>query len=247
MLRYIASLILLFSAPVFAAEQPDGATIFDRATAAAGGEAWANAKSLILEGHAVFWGATGAEPKSTADSYIMYREFDPNRSAAHGAEGKVRIIVTNKTKPVWTVGYDGQTTWTERGITPKVEADSFWASNFGFGIIRHARKPGFKAERVADGQEGRHPLFMVRLTDPSGGITLFGIDQKSYAIRTMGFMTPKGWHERVYDNFIRLKNPDWLQARSVTLFYNGVKSNTVIWDKVKVNPAIDPAVFVYKP
>jgi hypothetical protein len=247
MFRFISCLILLFPSPLAAADNLDGATIFDRATTAAGGEAWANAKSLMLEGHAVFWGAAGAEPKSTVDSYIMYREFDPNRSAAHGAEGKVRIIVSDKAKLVWTVGYDGQTTWTERGITPMAEADSFWASNFGFGIIRHARKPGFKAERVADGQEGLHLLYIVRLTDPGGGITLFGIDQKSYAIRTMGFTTPKGWHERVYDDFIRLKNPDWLQARSVTLFYNGVKANTVFWDRVKVNPIIDPAVFQYKP
>ena len=247
MLRFLAFLILLISAPVTATDNPDGATIFERATKAAGGEAWANAKSLILEGHVVFWGGTGAEPKSTADSYVMYREFDPERSAAHGAEGKVRIIVTDKSKPVWTVGYDGQTTWTERGITPKAEADSFWASNFGFGIIRHARKPGFKAERVADGSEGRHALYMVRLTDPTAGVTLFGVDKKSYAIRTMGFMTPKGWHERVYDGFWKHKNPTWLQAGNVTLFYNGVKSNTVFWHSVRINPEIDPAIFIYRP
>ena len=70
-----------------------------------------------------------------------------------------------------TVGYDGQTTFTERGITPKAEADAFWASNFGFGITRHALKPGFKAERVAD-----HAIYVVRLTDPQGGVTLFDVD-----------------------------------------------------------------------
>ena len=109
----------------------------------------------------------------------------------------------------------------------QAEADAFWASNMGFGILRHVRKAGFKAERVADGVVGPHALYMVRLTDPQGGVTLFGVDQASFAVRTMGFMTPKGWHERQYDDFVRLKNPDWLQARSVTLYYNGVKSNTV--------------------
>jgi hypothetical protein len=59
----------------------------------------------------------------------------------------------------------------------------------------------------------------------------------------MAFMTPRGWHERHYDDFVRLKNPDWLQARSVSLFYNGVKANTVFWKTTKVNAQIDPALF----
>ena len=99
--------------------------------------------------------------------------------------------------------------------------------------------------RPNDDAIGSHPIYVVRLTDPTGGVTLFGIDRRSHAIRRMGFMTPRGWHERHYDDFIRLKRPDWLQARSVTLFYNGVKANTVTWRKVRVNPQIDPALFTY--
>ena len=240
-----AAVALAFAAPPALATpaQLDGPTILQRATEAAGGEGWANAKSLILEGRAVFWGASGAAPKSTADSYVMYRVFDPARSAAHAAEGKVRIIARDKRRPLWTVGYDGETSWNEKGIIPKAEADAFWANNMGFGIIRHARKPGFKAERVADGEAGPHKIHFVRLTDPQGGVTLFGIDQQSFAIRRMAFMTPRGWHERHYDDFVRLKNPDWLQARSVSLFYNGVKANTVFWKTTKVNAQIDPALF----
>jgi hypothetical protein len=59
----------------------------------------------------------------------------------------------------------------------------------------------------------------------------------------MAFMTPRGWHERHYDNFIRLKNPNWLQARTVTLLYNGIRANTVYWDSVKVNGTIAPEIF----
>jgi hypothetical protein len=223
----------------------DGAAILERATRAAGGEDWSNARSLVLEGRAEFWGTTGATPRSRADRYVMYREFDPARSAAHGAEGKIRIIVCDQGRPLWTVGYDGTTTWTEKGITPKAEADAFWASNMGFGIIRHARKPGFRAERVADGDVRGHRLFMVQLTDPQGGVTLFGIDQRSYAIRLMGFATPRGWHERIYDDFVRYRNPDWLQAREVTLLYNGVRQNTLRWERVRINPEINPAVFAF--
>lgn len=245
---WLACLALLLPAPIAASAAGadlDGAAILAQATAAAGGEGWATARSLTLIGHAEFWGASGPEPRSRVDSYVMYREFDPDRTAAHGAEGKVRIIAAQDGRTLWTVGFDGQRTWTERGITPAAEAEAFWASNMGFGILRHVRKPGFKAERVADSAVDGHPLYLVRLTDPQGGVTLFGIDQQSFAVRSMAFMTPKGWHERRYADFVRLENPDWLQARTVTLFYNGVKSNTVYWREYRVNARIDPQVFVW--
>lgn len=239
----IAFLLAILPASAIAADSPDGATILARATAAHGGEAWANAKSLVLEGRAVFGGPNGAAPRSTTDDYRMWRVFDPDREAAHAAEGKVRITAKAKGVQLWTVGFDGTETWSEKGVFPKAEADAFWASNFGFGIIRRAGKPGFKAERVADDKIDGHALHMVRLTDPKGGVTLFGIDQHTHAIRTMGFTTPRGWHQRTYDDFVRLKNPDWLQARKVVLFYNGVKSNEVYWTKTHVNVPVDPALF----
>lgn len=226
-----------------AAAALSGEDILDRAAAAAGGRAWLDARTLVLSGTAVFYGAAGAEPRSRATSYRMWRVFDPERSAAHGAEGKVRILACDGGKQLFTVGYDGATTWTERGVTPKAEADAFWASNFGFGIIRHARKPGFKAERVPDDIIADHPLYMVRLTDTSGGTTLFGVDQRSFAIRTMGFASPRGWHVRTYDDFYRLRGSHWLQARKVTLYYNGVKSNEVRWTDAQVDRPIDEVTF----
>ena len=41
-------------------------------------------------------------------------------------------------KEMFEVGYDGDTTWTQDGIMPREEADAYWASAFGFGIIRRA-------------------------------------------------------------------------------------------------------------
>lgn len=236
-------LLMLFPVAAVATDNPDAKTILALAAEAHGGEGWANAKTLVLSGRAIFWGPTGATPRSTADDYRMWRVFDPGRTAAHSAEGKVRIVSKSKGVQQFTVGFDGATTWNERGVIPKAEADTFWASNFGFGIIRRAANPDFKAERVADDVIGPHRLYLVRLTDPTGGMTLFGVDQRSYAIRSMGFMTPKGWHMRTYDDFVVLKNPRWLQARTVTLYYNGVKANTVYWSKTVVNSAVDDTLF----
>lgn len=234
---------VLIATPAVAQDTPDAATILDRATAAAGGEGWAKARTLMLAGSATVYGQTGASPRSIADDYRMWRVYDPGRTASHAAEGKVRIIARSGTRTLFTIGYDGVTTWNDKGVVPKAEADAYWASNFGFGIIRRAREPGFKSERVPDDTIGARALYMVRLTDPQGGMALFGIDQQSYAIRTMGFATPRGWHLRVYDDFVRLTNPDWLQARKVTLYYNGVKQNDVTWREMQVNAPIDDAIF----
>lgn len=244
---FLVGFAMLFAAPLSAqtADEPDAASILARATEAMGGEQWAKAESLILTGHAEFWDASGPAPARRAERYVMYRTFDPARSAAHGAEGKVRIIAEQEGRTLFTIGYDGATTWTEKGIVPAAQADAMWASNFGFGIIRHAMKPGFVAERVADRNVEGHALYIVRLTDPTGTVTLFGMDKGSYAVRYMGFMTPRGWHERIYDDFYHPPSaPQWLQAGRVTLYYNGVKQNTVYWTSAEVNAAIDPAVFV---
>lgn len=225
------------------AQQPDGAAVLHLATEAHGGKDWADARSLVLSGHALFYAPDKPAPVSRADDYRMWRLFDPARQSAHEAEGKVRILAKTGGRLMFDVGFDGTTTWTEKGITPPEEAARFWASNFGFGIIRHAAQPGFSAVRVPDSVVDGHPVFMVRLTDPGGTQTLFGVDRTSHAIRYMGFATPRGWHERRYDDFEQLSGPRWLQARHVTLTYNGVKQNEVFWTATQVNVPVDPALF----
>lgn len=244
MLRFLASLFLLLSPVASLGEQPlTGDAILLRARDAAGGDEWADARSLMLSGHAVFYGQQGHAPTSSPDDYKMWRIFDPNRQAAHGAEGKVRITIKNQGRLVMDVGYNGAVTWNDKGIVPKEQADAFWASNFGFGIIRHAAKPGFSAQRLPDDAVDGHSAYMVELTDPAGTKSLFGVDKKSFAIRMVGFRTPKGWHVRTYDDFITLQNPRWLQARHVTLYYDGRKANEVFWTSYRVNPQIDSALF----
>lgn len=94
---------------------------------------------------------------------------------------------------------------------------------------------------TASGWSAR-PIALIRVISPDGAHTLFGIDRQSHYIRYMGFVTPRGFHERHYDDFVRLPS-GWVQAREVTLFYNGVKANTVFWQEVKVGEPIDPGLF----
>ena len=244
MIRHAGALLLLF-APVaaFAADDPDARTIVARAYAAAGGDGWAHAKTLVLAGRAVFYAPDAAAPKTVADDYRMWRAFEETRDAAHGESGSVRIDAHVGPKRLFLVGSDGTASFDEKGPIPKDRADAFWASNFGFGVIRHALKPGFALARLPDDDVGGHPVYMVRVTDPAGTTTLFGVDRATSAIRLAGFATPKGWHVRTYDDFIRLKSPDWLQARHVTLYYNGVKANEVFWTTTTVDAALDPVLF----
>ena len=244
MRRAMLSLCFLLATPLAAAPAPlEPRAIIAAAIEAAGGDVWLNPATLVLAGSADFYAADQSAPVRHVDDYRMWRAMDPNRTVSHGADGKVRITARSGGKLIFEVGYDGRTTWNDKGEVTKAKADAYWASNFGFGIIRQALRDGFKLERAPDRSVDGHPLDMVRVIDPAGQATLFGIDHDSHFIRTMGFATPRGWHERVYDDFVLFENPRWLQAREVTLYYNGVRQNTVFWRSAVVGQPIDPILF----
>ncbi len=240
LLGLLAPMLLAAASP-----PPDPRAIIRAAVEVAGGEAWLNPGTLVLSGSADFYAADQPAPVRQIDDYRMWREMDPNRKVSHGADGKVRITARSGGKLVFEVGYDGVTTWNDKGVVPKAEADAYWAANFGFGIIRQALKDGFKLENAPDRTIDGHALDMVRVIDPGGQATLFGIDRESHFIRYMGFATPRGWHERIYDDFVQFQNPRWIQAREITLFYNGVRQNTIHWRSAVVGQPIDPSVFKF--
>ena len=244
-MRLFVMLLLLLGAPVRAKEEvqavePDARGIIARAFEAAGGEDWARARSLWLSGRAVFYGEAAA-PRVVADDYVMWREFEESRTNAHGEAGKVLIEAKTGGRTLFMVGSNGEVSYNDKGIIPKAEADRFWANNFGFGVIRSALGPGFVLTRLPDDNVDGHPTFTVRVTDPAGTATLFGIDKASHVIRMVGFATPTGWHVRHYDDFVQA--PGWTQARKVTLYYNGVIANQVFWTDWKVNPVLRPGLF----
>ena len=216
--------------------------LIEAGVAAHGGAAWLSPKTLYLAGSAVFYAPDGTAPRSRADDYRMWRVMDPSRTSAHGADGKVRITAKSGTRLLFEVGYNGAVTWNERGLVPKDEADAFWASNFGFGIIRSALAEGFTLQPAPPREIAGRIVDLVRVIDPQGQGTLFGFDRESHFIRYMAFRSPRGLHERYYDDFVRLEG-GWVQAREVTLFYDGVKNNTVFWREIRVGEAMDESLF----
>ena len=221
---------------------PTPRAIVERAVAAHGGALWLDPGTLELTGTATFYDPVTGAVRSTADDYRMWRTFEEGRTAAHEASGKVRIVAKDGGRVLFEVGYDGDTTWTERGIMPRAEADAYWASNFGFGIIRSALEDGFALHGTPPREIGGRRADVVRIVDPAGQQTLFGFDAESGFITYMAFRTPRGWHERLYGDFVRLDN-GWVQARRVTLLYDGIVSNTVFWRETRISLPLDPALF----
>ncbi len=248
MLRWLlpvfALMISAAMAPAMADDRqlPTPREVVEHGVAAHGGDVWMEPGTLVLTGQATFYSADSMVPRITSDDYRMWRVMEPNRSSAHGADGMVRITAKSAERVIFEVGYDGETTWNERGIVPKAEADAFWASNFGFGIIRSALKEGFTLQSAPQREIGGRAINIVRVIDPKGAETVFGFDSESHFIRYMAFRSPRGFHERFYDDFVRLDN-GWVQARSVTLLYDGIISNTVLWTQAIVGEPIPPETF----
>jgi len=241
MLATMLSLGIL-AAPAAAQDGLTPRQVIERAIEAHGGEVWLEPCTLQLSGTATFYdGETGAV-RSKSDDYRMWREMDADRRQAHGASGKVRIIAKSGERVIFEVGYDGETTWTQSGIMPRDQADAYWATNFGFGVVRQALKDGFSLSLAPPRDIRGRATHLVRITDPQGQGTLFGFDSESGFITYLAFDTPRGFHERLYAGFVKLEN-GWVQARSVTLLYDGVMSNTVFWSETKVGEAIDPVIF----
>ena len=223
------------------ASEPDAATIVARAHAAAGGTTWVNPRTLTMTGYGLFYDG-GTVRKH--DSHRMWRVYPQAKSVAHQADGKVRIDSLAGGRPVFQIAWDGTRTYNQDGPVGAAADATRWQASFGFGAIRFALSDGYSLERLADDSVEGHPIYTVRVTDPAGGTTLFGIDQINYRIRWLGFDTPRGWHERRYSQFFMKPGISWVQPGRVRLYYDGIKSNEIVWTDFTVNAPLDDALFV---
>lgn len=245
LIRLLAIIALLGAGPLHAEPQtpPSPRALVERAVAAHGGALWLKPGTLALAGRAVFYDPETGAVRSEADDYRMWRSFEERRTAAHEAAGKVRITARHQGRLLFDLGFDGETTWTERGIMPRAQADMMWANNFGFGVIRSALQEGFTLQAAPTRDIGGRETHIVRIIDPAGQKTLFGFDHETGFITYMAFASPRGFHERIYADFERLPY-GWVQARTITLLYDGVVANQLLWREARVGEPLDPSLFV---
>jgi hypothetical protein len=225
---------------LMASSDLDGAEIVQRAHAAAGGPGWVRPKTLYLKGEAVFYTLEGVK---RCESYEMWRVFPDMTAAAHAANGRVRIQYSCGGKLDTLLTFDGANSYTAKGKMPPSDADKQWAENFGFGVIRYALDDGFKVGRLPDDTIDGRPAFIVRVTDPSGGKTTFGIAQDNFQVLKVSFATPRGWHERIYSDFFTKPGVAWSQPSRIRLFYDGVKQNELFWKEFETGKSYPESLF----
>lgn len=219
------------------------AQIMQKAHEKAGGAFWQKPKSLSMKGHAVFYRDGKA---SKHETHNMWRVFESTKDDAHVANGKVRIESFKDSIPVFVVTFDGTNTYDLRGKQDPSDADARWASNFGYGAIRHALDDGYTLKLVADDTVKTRPAYTIKVVDPNKGETFFGIDKEDFKIVKVAFQTPRGWHHREYSEFFSKEEYSWLQSGRVELFYDGTLANEVFWTDFEVNEELADALFVLK-
>ena len=236
---------MLCAVPTLAAEdQPDAREIVRMAHAAAGGDSWKRPQTLHLTGSATLYRDGTEASKAQVRHYEMWRVFPAWNQAAHGANGKFRLDARNGDTTLFQISYDGQHTWNEKGKVEQAEASREWSENFGFGIIRFALDEGFALTRMAGDQVEGRPAWTIRVTDPTGGHTLFWIDRAEHTVRKVGFDTPRGWHERIYGDFYMVEKPRFQQPGRVRLYYAGALVSDIRWTQAEVDAPIAHDVFV---
>jgi len=219
--------------------------IVERVHAAAGGEAWLKAGTNVMRGDATLCRDGDPARCVHADRYVMYRVYPTGlQQGAHAGSGKFRLDAHAGDRVLFQVAFDGVRSYDQNGPIPPERARSDEASAFGFSAIRFALEPGFLAERVTDDQVEGHPCYFVRVVDPTGTRTLFGIDQATFAVRSAGWQTPKGFHQRLYSDFYVVGDTAFVQPGRVRHFYDGIKSVDIRWTSAEIGGPIPDEVFV---
>ncbi len=243
----IAAALAAASTTLAAADTEAGMTareIVEAVYKANGGETWRRPETLYMAGHAVFYPDGTQSGHVVADDYRMWRRYAPDSEDAHLANGMVRIDSFIGQATMFQIAFDGETAYNASGPIDGGAANPQWRSSFGFGIIRYALGDGFALQRLPDDSVDGLPCYVIRVRDPAGSETIFGVDKADYTVRMVGFQTPKGWHHRIYRDFVTQEAPPWRQPRHVTLYSDGVKQNEVFWQTFKVNEPIAERTFV---
>jgi hypothetical protein len=249
----VGSFCLLFSALALAQNPsppspgPTAKQILQMAVAASGGDTWQQPKTLMLKGDAVWtpYGKTDAAHQMKFDDYAMYRVFPTENDSARQASGKVRFDAKQGENVFMQLIFDSKATHNFLSEQAKPYQKHFsWSNNFGFGILRFADRDGFQVDRLTDDQIEGALCYVVQITDPKKQVTTFFIDQQNKYIRSVAFTTDVGFHHRIYSDFKRAPNVDFVQPTRVRLYFDGIKWMDIFWRQFKVNEPIADSVFV---
>jgi hypothetical protein len=225
-----------------------GKSILKKTTAASGGNTWQQPQTLQLSGVAT-WTPFGKTDSTSIylDTYKMYRVFPAENNAARVANGKVRFDAKYGDSIYIQLIFDSKMTKNYLSEKAKPFQKYFsWSNNFGFSIIRFAERDSFKVDRLTNDEVEGHPCYTVQITDPKKFITTFSIDQKTFFIRGVSFITDIGYHNRIYSDFEKMKlgsGKFFVQPKRLRLYFDGIKWMDIHWRNNKVNKAIQEEVF----
>ncbi len=211
-----------------------------------GGEVWHSPKTLMLKGEAFFtpYGLTDPAHFLHLDTYQLYRVFPESNDSARTANGKIRFDAQYGHNNFFSLRFDGKNTNMNLSDVAKPYAKHFeWSNNFGFSIIRHALGSDFKIIRLNDDDIDGHLCFMIQVTDPKEGHTFYGIDQNTFNIRYLHFGTAVGFHHRIYSDFTKVANQDFVQPQRLRIYFDGLRWMDIRWKSFEVNQKIDDIVF----
>jgi hypothetical protein len=242
--------IVIFAVSVVTARAEDltARQIVERVHAASGGEAWLKAGTNVMRGDATL--CREGDPTSCvyANRYVMYRVYPTELAhGAHAGSGKFRLDAFDGDRRIFQVAFDGARSYDHDGPLPPERAISDEMSAFGFSAIRFALQPGFEVERLTDDEVEGRPSYFVRVKDPSGTGTLFGIDKEHFYVLCAQWKTTKGWHMRQYSEFYQLTDSRFLQPGRVRHYYDGVKTVDIHWRSAEIGQQIPDSTFVLGP
>ncbi len=235
----IALLGLCLSNGAAASDELSARDIMERATEAAGGDAWRYATSNLMTGDATLYrGNNGVK----ADRYEMRRVYPRELPEVHTSTGLFRLDAYQQDRLLFTMSYDGNRMHDQNGPMSAEQAQQLAASSFGFSAVRFALDDAFALSRLPDDQVEGHASYFVRIDDPSGGNTLVGVDKDNYLLRYVGWQTPRGWHHRLYSNHYELES-GFVQPGRVRLYYDGVKTTDINWTSATLNVDFPDGLF----
>jgi hypothetical protein len=218
--------------------------IIEFATERNGGQPWLHAKTNVMRGDATLCRDGRPERCTEADHYVMYRVYPRDLAAAHAGSGKFRLDAHVGDRVLFKTSFDGERHYDQNGPVAAERAATGEGTAFGFSAIRFALEEGFSIERLTDDQVEGHPAYFVRVTDPSGTTTLFGVDKQDGSVRYAGWTIGKSWHNRLYSDFYWVDDPGFRQPGRVRHYFDGVKTVDIRWTSAELNTAIPDEVFV---